>query len=148
MTKRSSIVTPVRASCAFCEYLSASRPFTFVYRDADIATLVTREQRGKPHLLVIPIRHVETLLDVTDQEASKLVIGVREAAKAIEMEYKPSGIAVWQNNGISARQSIPHLHFHVAGTLEGGGTDWGKVSELQLSVTEKIAVRLRPYFAQ
>lgn len=146
MTHKSTIVTPEHVSCAFCNYLNEIKPFSFVFRDANIAILVTREQRGNPHLLVIPTRHVETFLCVTDQEASNLSRAVRDAAKAIELEYKPSGISIWQNNGISASQSIGHVHFHVAGTLDEGGTNWGKVSELPLSATEEIAARLRTYF--
>ncbi len=146
MTSHRSIVMPVQKSCAFCAYLNETRPFTFVFRNTEIAILVTREQRGRPHLLVIPTRHVETLLDISDQEAACLSIGVRDAAKAIEKEYAPSGISVWQNNGTSASQSIAHMHFHVAGTLDEGGTDWGDVPELPLTGTEEIAVRLRPYF--
>lgn len=141
-----SIITPEPIPCAFCAYLRNERPFTFVFRDAHIAILVTREQRGHPHLLVIPIRHVETILGISDQEAAQLGIGVRNSAIAIEQEYKPSGISVWQNNGTSASQSIGHVHFHVAGTLAEGGTEWGDVRELSLEETEKIAVRLRPYF--
>lgn len=146
MKIQSSIVTPEQKSCAFCAYLNKTRPFTFVFRDTEIAVLVTREQRGEPHLLVIPTRHVETLLDISDQEAARLCIGVRDAAKAIEKAYSPSGISVWQKNGTSAKQSIGHVHFHVAGTLEEGGTEWGDVPELPLTATEAIAVRLRPYF--
>lgn len=141
-----SIITPDPKPCAFCEYLNNQRPFTFVFKDGDIAILVTREQRGNPHLLVIPLRHAETLLEITDQEASNLIIGVKNAAIAIEQEYKPLGISVWQNNGVPASQSIGHIHFHVAGTLEKGGTEWDDVPELSLKETEKIAVRLRPYF--
>lgn len=46
---------------------------------------------------------------------------------------------VWQNNGIPAHQSLPHLHFHVAGTLPDGGTDWGDVPKLTLAQTDAIA---------
>ncbi|MGO6727258.1 HIT family protein [Rhizobium ruizarguesonis] len=148
MKNSSSIVTPVQPSCAFCAYLEKRRPFTFVFRDSDIAIMVTREQRGEPHLLVIPTRHVETLLDISDHEASRLSIGVRDTAKAIAREFLPRGISVWQNNGTSASQSVGHVHFHVAGTLEKGGTEWGSVPELPLTATEEIAVRLRPYFSR
>lgn len=141
-----SIITPEPRPCAFCAYIKNQRPFTFIFKNEDIAILVTREQRGNPHLLVIPVRHVETLLEITDQEASNLIIGVKNAATAIEKEYKPLGISVWQNNGVPASQSIGHVHFHVAGTLEKGGTEWEDVPELPLEETEKIAVRLRPYF--
>jgi histidine triad (HIT) family protein len=146
MMKNTSIITPEPKPCAFCAYLSGKRPFTFVFRNDDIAILITREQRGNPHLLVIPLRHIETLMEISDKEAAQLAIGVRDVAKAIQREYKPSGISVWQNNGIPASQTIGHVHFHVAGTLEEGGTNWGNVPELSLEETEEIAIRLRPYF--
>lgn len=44
-------------------------------------------------------------------------------------------MAVWQNNGVAANQAIPHLHFHLAGTLPGGGTNFGDVPELSVAAT-------------
>lgn len=146
MSGGNSIVTPDDGACAFCAYLRGSRPYTFVQRDESVAVLVTREQRGSPHLLVLPVRHFETILDINDQEAADVMIAVRQAAKAIETVYGSSGIAVWQNNGLPAGQAIGHLHFHVAGTLENGGTEWGKVREISLDATEAIAIRIRAAF--
>ncbi|HJV70038.1 HIT family protein [Ideonella sp.] len=138
-----NIVLPDGGECAFCAYLSGRRPYTFLSRTSSVATLVTREQRGEPHLLVIPLRHVSTILELTDAEASSIAIAVREAARAIDWAYARSGIAVWQNNGVPAGQTIGHLHFHVAGTLDSGGTNWGAVPERSISETEVIADRLR-----
>lgn len=147
MKDYTSIQLPNNDSCAFCAYLSGERPFSFVYKGNMVSILVTREQRGCPHLLVIPNRHVETILDVTEEEAGKLAIAVRDVAKAIESEYKPKGITIWQNNGVPSSQSIAHVHFHVAGTLETGGTEWGDVPELPLDKTEEIAEKFRPFFS-
>ena len=138
-----NIVLPSNDECAFCAYLSGQRPYTILSRTSTVATLVTREQRGEPHLLVIPLRHTPTILDLSDSEAASLAIAVREAARAIDSAYARPGIAVWQNNGVSAGQAISHLHFHVAGTLEAGGTNWGPVPELSVMDTDAIADRLR-----
>lgn len=138
-----NIVLPEGDECAFCAYLSQRRPYTILSRTSGTATLVTREQRGEPHLLVIPLRHVSTILELTDAEASSLAIAVREASRAIDRAYAKPGIAVWQNNGVSAGQAISHVHFHVAGTLKSGGTDWGPVRELSVVETDAIADRLR-----
>lgn len=139
----SSIKVPEEEHCSFCDYLSGVRPFSFVSRDDLVATMVTREQRGVPHLLVIPIAHRETILDVTDDEAIALIDAIRQAARAIDVAYRRPGISVWQNNGTPASQTIPHVHFHVAGTRDSGGTDWGKVDELPISDTDDIADRIR-----
>ena len=138
-----NIVLPDNDGCAFCAYLSGRRPYTILSRTAATATLVTREQRGAPHLLVIPLRHMSTILELSDAEASLVAIAVREAAWAIDKAYAKPGIAVWQNNGVPAGQAINHLHFHVAGTLDGGGTNWGQVPELSVVETDAIAAKLR-----
>jgi histidine triad (HIT) family protein len=144
VSEDSGITLPEDKTCAFCAYLRGERPYTILSRTADTAIFVTREQRGDPHLLVLPIRHVPTILELTDTEVAAVAIQVREAAALIDRAHSKTGIAVWQNNGVPAGQSISHVHFHVAGTLANGGTDFGKVSELSVAETDKIAARLRP----
>jgi len=140
-----SLEVPEVKRCAFCDYLAGVRPFTILARTELVATLVTREQRGVGHLLVIPVLHRPTLLDLSIDEASAVMQSVIAGARAITSAYKPGGLAVWQNNGIPAHQTIPHVHFHVAGTLPDGGTEWDEVDESSVSETDIIADRLRPY---
>lgn len=140
-----SLEVPEVEPCPFCDYLAGIRPFTILARSAQVATLVTREQRGVGHLLVIPVRHRPTLLDLTSNEASAIMIAVISAARAITTAYSAEGVAVWQNNGIPAHQTIPHVHFHVAGTLPNGGTEWNDVPESSVHETDAIAARLRAF---
>ena len=131
--------------CPFCDYLAGSRPYTILERDDTAAMLVTFEQRGQGHLLVVPVRHRVTVLDLTPAEQSAVMRGVVRATEAIVRAFDPDGVAVWQNNGIPADQSVPHVHFHVAGTLPGGGTERGPVERLPVHATNAIAARLRPH---
>ena len=143
MKPAGNLELPDNPTCAFCDYLQGRRPYTILFRDALVATLVTREQRGISHLLVVPTRHCQTILDLTDAESAAMMNEIRRAAKVIDIADQRPGIAIWQNNGVPANQTIPHLHFHVAGTLDGGGTDWGEVPELSLRETDAIAEKLR-----
>ena len=131
--------------CPFCAYLSGRRPFTILDRNELSAILVTREQRGIGHLLVLPVRHAETISDMAQRESHAVIDDLRRAALAIEEAYRVSGISVWQNNGIPADQAIPHVHFHIAGTLPAGGTERGDVTESPLEETDEIAHRVRPF---
>lgn len=141
----SALDLPDEDDCAFCDYLARRRPYTVLWREQQVAALVTREQRGVAHLLVLPTRHVPSLLDLADDEAEAMMIAVRDAATTIDLAYERPGLAVWQNNGVPAHQAIPHLHFHVAGTLPSGGTDFGDVPELAVSATNAIGRRLAPF---
>lgn len=140
-----SLEVPDVEPCPFCDYLAGRRPFTTLERKPLVATLVTREQRGVGHLLVIPVAHRPTLLDLLPNEASAIMASVISAARAITEAYQAPGLAVWQNNGIPAHQTIPHVHFHVAGTLPEGGTEWDHVDESSVHETDAIAKRLRPF---
>lgn len=143
------IVVPDVDVCSFCAYLRGDRPYTILRRDKQTATLVTREQRGLGHVLVIPVPHRRTILDVTSDEAAALGLAVSAAARAITRAYEPDGVSVWQKNGIPSSQTVPHVHFHVAGTLPEGegepttGTRWGHVPRLEVAETDAIAARLR-----
>lgn len=139
---------PVTDSCSFCDYLAGRSRFTILDRDDLTATLVTREQRGRGHLLVVPITHRETILDLAAGEASALMAGVTRAVALVARAYDATGVAVWQNNGVPAHQTVPHVHFHVAATLPEGGTDWGTVPRLSFEETDAIAARLRSHDVQ
>lgn len=140
----SHLDVPDAYPCAFCDYLSGARPFTVLHREEHAALLVTREQRGLSHLLVVTTRHAPTVLDINDAESDAVMRLARKAAHAIDEVEKRPGISIWQNNGIDAHQAIPHFHIHVAGTIPGGGTERDEVHELSLGETEAIARRLRP----
>lgn len=133
---------PEQEPCAFCDYLNGARPFTILCRDDLVAVLVTREQRGIGHLLVLPVRHYPTLLESNAPERHKIMDTLAWAASAIDAAFERPGIAVWQNNGKAAHQAIPHLHFHIAGTIPGGGTDFDDVPELSVEQTDRIAEQI------
>jgi len=139
------LVLPPSLPCSFCDYLAGAQPYTILDRDPLIAILVTYEQRGRGHLLVIPIEHRETVLEVSGDEGGAIMDGVVRATRAIIAAFDPEGVAVWQNNGIPPHQSVPHVHFHVAGTMPEGGTIWGEVDRLEIERTDEIAQRLRPH---
>ena len=141
---KSHLRVPKADHCAFCDYIAGRRPFTILERSSLCAILVTREQRGVAHCLVVPIRHVTTILDLTEEEQCELMRDVVRISTAIDQVEKRPGLTLWQNNGEPASQSIPHVHFHVAATLEEGGTEWGDVTELSIDETDGIAGRLRP----
>jgi histidine triad (HIT) family protein len=139
------IDVPHEDACSFCDYLAGRRRYTVLEHGETVSLLVTREQRGVGHVLVIPTAHRPTLLDLTADEAAALTPAVQRAMRAVVAAYDPAGVSVWQNNGVPSRQSIPHTHVHVTGTLPGGGTNWDEVPVLSVDETDEIAHRLRPH---
>ncbi len=94
------LLLPPSEPCSFCQYLAGTRPYTVLDRDELTAILVTYEQRGRGHVLVIPVEHRVTLLELSLAEQRALMHGVVRATRAISGAFDPEGVAVWQNNGI------------------------------------------------
>lgn len=70
--------------------------------------------KAETHLLVLPVRHVDTFRDVAafpDEEAARMVRFVAEvAARAGLEDYR-----LIVNVGAGGGQTIYHLHWHVLG---------------------------------
>jgi ATP adenylyltransferase len=65
------------------------------------------------HLMIFPERHIENLLDLTDQEALSLHRLLSDTIEILKDEFAPEGFNVGYNLGRHSGASIPHLHLHV-----------------------------------
>ena len=96
MTGVSNIVLPSGGSCPFCAFLAGEKPYTILRRSEFVAILITREQRGVSHLLVVPVRHCPTILDLRDEESGALMREIRHVARIVDAAEKRPGIAIWR----------------------------------------------------
>ncbi len=112
------VEVPAR-SCGYCENFKGVVPAhgepAVVHHDERLYVILAPSSLGRMpgHSLVIPTRHVETLLDLTNEETAEVAIMIRRMAAAICHTFSPNGIHVQQHNGEAAGQTIPHVHFHV-----------------------------------
>ncbi|HET7725156.1 MAG TPA: HIT family protein [Propionibacteriaceae bacterium] len=71
------------------------------------------------HTLVAPLRHVETLSDISAEALSPVMELVQRLATAMVTGLGAQGSFVGVNNVVS--QSVPHLHVHVIPRTKGDG---------------------------
>ncbi|MGO8872592.1 MAG: HIT family protein [Acidimicrobiales bacterium] len=65
------------------------------------------------HLMVLPLRHVGALGELTDAEGTELWSALRRSVGALESAYGPEGINLGANLGQAAGAGLPrHLHLH------------------------------------
>jgi histidine triad (HIT) family protein len=84
-----------------------------------VSSLVNRTQYDTGALLIIPNRHLSTMLDL---DAATLEAVAREAqllGRALVEGLAATGINVFQNNGVDANQHHPHYHMHVVPRYPG-----------------------------
>jgi diadenosine tetraphosphate (Ap4A) HIT family hydrolase len=113
-------------SCPFCVAL----PERIVTAGAHYRSIRDGFPVSPGHTLVIPLRHVLRLDELTFEESAALWRGVLETRKRLLEELHPAGFNIGANEGEAAGQTIDHLHVHVipryAGDAEDprGGVRW------------------------
>jgi histidine triad (HIT) family protein len=84
----------------------------YVVLEDDVSLAFLDERPLFPgHVLLVPKKHYETLVDLPPELITPLFSNVRLLAQAVEEALGAQGTFVAINNRIS--QSVPHLHVHV-----------------------------------
>ncbi len=104
------------AECLFCQIVGGGIPTTKLYEDDQVIAFDDINPQARVHVLVIPKRHVISLDDTQDSDATLLGRLMVVCAKmARERAIVESGYRVVANIGRGAGQSVFHLHLHVLG---------------------------------
>ncbi|OGM91894.1 hypothetical protein A2755_00825 [Candidatus Wolfebacteria bacterium RIFCSPHIGHO2_01_FULL_48_22] len=106
-------------SCLFCDIIQKRKEALIVYEDSAAVAVLDVFPRAKGHVLVLPRRHVETILELTDEEIGPLWQVVRNVIKLLEEKLTPQGFTIGINHGKVSGQAIEHLHIHIMPRYEG-----------------------------
>ena len=102
--------------CIFCKIASGAIAATVVYQDDSVIAFRDLHPQAPTHVLVIPKRHIATLLDAGDDEALLLGRLQRAAIEVARQEgLADSGFRLVTNCGAGAGQSVFHVHLHLLG---------------------------------
>jgi histidine triad (HIT) family protein len=103
-------------ACAIIENRLAGE---VVLRTPEVIAFLDHRPVFKGHVLVCPVVHVDTLLEVPDELVLPLITACRRIAAAMGPALGAEGTFVAINNVVS--QSVPHLHVHVVPRTKGDG---------------------------
>ncbi|MSR70228.1 MAG: HIT family protein [Phycisphaerales bacterium] len=84
-----------------------------VYRDAFVVAFLDIAPLARGHVLVVPIEECEFLHQLSDESAAALGQALPRIARAVLAATGTTAYNVLQNNGESAHQAVPHVHFHI-----------------------------------
>jgi ATP adenylyltransferase len=115
--ERADGLAPDAASCVFCRLAESGPPSVdnlVVWRGEWSFVVLNAYPYASGHVLVMPLRHVGHLRDMTDPESTEVWAATRLAVAAIEAAYEPDGLNMGANLGRAAGAGIPaHVHLHV-----------------------------------
>lgn len=100
--------------CTFCKIIKGEIPSEKVYEDEEVIAFKDIQPAAPIHILVIPKKHIETLLDVKEED-SHLIAHIYQVINRIakDMEIDKEGFRVIANCGRDSGQEVMHIHFHL-----------------------------------
>ena len=103
--------------CLFCDIIDKKIPSTPVYEDENVYCF---NDINPVHVLVVPKKHFEDILDISASEDADKVLGdvSRAIAKVAEINNLGEGFRVINNCREFGGQTVKHIHFHVIGGLK------------------------------
>jgi histidine triad (HIT) family protein len=102
-----------QTGCIFCGIVAGAAPCHRVYEDRQVLAFMDILPVGDGHLLVIPKRHYENLLEADEESMLAVMSASRRIAHALKRALRPDGIGVHQLNGAAAGQTVFHYHMHL-----------------------------------
>ena len=103
-------------NCKFCKFFYDKKfdfenELAFGFWDANPVS------RG--HIIFMTKRHVKDFFETTDEERKAVFQLVDMAKNIIDEKYKPTGYNIGMNCGISAGQTVMHVHVHLIPRYDG-----------------------------
>jgi ATP adenylyltransferase len=129
---------PSGGECVFDAILASGLPdgeTHILWRDPDglAFALLNAYPYTNGHLMVMPVRHVAALEDVTAEESAAVWAGLAGAVRAIKSAYRPDALNVGANLGRAAGAGVPgHFHLHALPRWNGDTNFMTAVAETRV----------------
>ena len=102
--------------CIFCKIANHEVNSNIVYENEDIIAFEDLNPVAKVHVLVVPKKHIESVMKLEDVD-DKYIVEIHKAIKEVAKikGIHESGFRVITNYGEDGGQTVNHLHYHVMG---------------------------------
>ena len=98
------------ADCPFCRKEIIEKSFCTITR---FSALYNIAPILPGHSLIIPNNHYESLFELSDDELSEMMLFARKITLVLKTVFECDGFDWTIQDGISAGQTVPHLHLHI-----------------------------------
>ena len=99
--------------CIFCAIAAGDAPATIIQEDEHTIAFMDIHPWTRGHALVIPRKHAENILEITDDELGHVMEAAKRVAGRVHDKLDADGINILNSTGRAAWQTVFHFHVHV-----------------------------------
>lgn len=111
----------IKSDCIFCKIANGEIPTRSIYEDENFNVIMDMNPATKGHSLILPKAHADSLYDLPDDVAAKLIPLAKKLATDMTKALSCDGFNLVQNNGEAAGQTVKHFHLHLIPRYENDG---------------------------
>ncbi len=97
----------------FAKILRGDLPAHVVHEDEHVLAFMDIMPRAPGHTLVIPKTPARTILDISPEALSRLILAVQKVATGVKSAMGADGLTIQQFNESAGGQVVFHIHFHI-----------------------------------
>lgn len=125
--------------CPICEIAAGRIPTRVVYQDADVICFLPKTLEAYGHTVIAPKAHHSDLFTTPES----LLGAVIKIAKRLAIHYShqigSSGVNLLHASGVSAQQSVMHVHFHLIPRFDNDGLNaWPSFNVIECDKDELL----------
>jgi len=137
-------MSTMKGDCVFCKIARGQIPSHRVHEDELTLAFMDVDQVTPGHVIVAIRPHLETIGDLSPDQAAAAFRTVRRVARAVEMAFKPEGLTILQTSVTVGWHTVSHFHLHVLPRYANDGVSltWPRKS-LPADELARLAGRIR-----
>ncbi|WP_018247796.1 histidine triad nucleotide-binding protein [Orenia marismortui] len=102
--------------CIFCKVVSGEIESNIIYEDDKVVAFEDINPQAPVHYLVIPKKHIPTLLEIKEEDQKLIGHIYRVISKLAKKEgIAEDGFRVVSNCNEAGGQTVYHIHYHLLG---------------------------------
>jgi len=102
------------ADCLFCRIVARQLEAKVVFEDNKLVAIHDINPAAPVHILLIPKKHLGSLSEVSEEDV-ELLGHLQVTASRLARELNLESYRLVNNCGVSAGQSVFHIHYHLLG---------------------------------
>ncbi|MFA5178257.1 MAG: HIT family protein [Candidatus Paceibacterota bacterium] len=110
--------------CIFCKIINKEIPCFKVYEDDFVLAFLDINPVAPGHTLIIPKKHFENIFENQEEYLKRIILVAQKISQKIKKEGIGEGVNLYQANGSTAEQVVPHFHLHVIPRNSGDAIDF------------------------
>ncbi|MGE5261852.1 MAG: HIT family protein [Acidobacteriota bacterium] len=119
-------------SCVICEIVAGRLPSWVIYQDSNVICFLPKTLEAYGQTVIAPKAHHSDLLTTPDHLLGAIINTAKKLAIHYNNKISSSGVNILHASGVSAQQSVLHLHIHLIPRFENDGLNaWPSFSAIE-----------------